>query len=495
MSEQLATSERLPAGLELRTAARRPAAAARRSNRARILALVGIDAVAMLLAVIGAHQWSAQPLRDGVAAIVVLTTMAAFATSGCYRPRAALPTRDERRTLLVVPALIVMCAAAFELATTHPGAGDAGVRLWLLMATLVGTGRLGVAGAEAIVRRTASPTTRATLIVGAGHVGQTLAQRLIAEPQFGMQPIGFLDKEPLANEEAAQLDLPVLGASWHLEEVIAEHDVQHVIVAFSTAPPSVVLDIVRRCWRLGVGVMVVPRLFEVEGRRARVEHLGALPIVALNPSDPRSWQFTVKYAIDRIIASFVLLALSPVFAFLAAGVKLSSPGPIFFRQRRVGLDGHAFDMLKFRTMSGSPESRGENDAAWAMAALGLDEASAEVSAEDRRTRFGTFLRRCSLDELPQLWNVVRGDMSIIGPRPERSHYVEQFQDAIYRYPERHRVKSGLTGWAQVNGLRGETSLQDRIEWDNFYIENWSPLLDLKIVAKTIPALLFARGDR
>ena len=494
MSEQLATTEMLSAGIELQTAARRRATALGRTNRTRVLALLGVDAIAMLLAVIGAHAWSTQPLRDGIALCVVAATMTAFAAAGCYRPRATLPTRDERRTLLVVPALVVMCGAAFELATTHPGAGDAGVRLWLLMATLVGTGRLGVAGAEAIVRRKGTPTTRATLIVGAGQVGQTVAQRLLAEPQFGLQPIGFLDKEPLGEGENS-LELPVLGASWHLEEVIAEHDVQHVVVAFSTAPPSVVLDIVRRCWRLGVDVMVVPRLFEVEGRRTRVEHLGALPIVALNPSDPRSWQFTVKYAIDRIFASFVLLALSPVFAFLAAGVKLSSPGPVFFRQRRVGLDGHAFDMLKFRTMSGSPDSRGENDAAWAMAALGLDESAAEAAGEDRRTRFGTFLRRCSLDELPQLWNVVRGDMSIIGPRPERSHYVEQFQDAIYRYPDRHRVKSGLTGWAQVNGLRGETSLQDRIEWDNFYIENWSPLLDLKIVAKTIPALLFARGDR
>lgn len=493
MSEQLATTEMLSGRLELQPAARRRATAAGRANRLRTLALLGVDAIAMLLAVIGAHAWSTQPLRDGVALAAVLGTMTAFAAAGCYRPRATLPTRDERRTLLVVPALVVMFAAAFELATTHPGAGDAGVRLWLLVATLVGTARLGVAGAEAIVRRTGTPTTRATLIVGAGQVGQTLAQRLTAEPQFGLQPIGFLDKEPL-DEGESDLELPVLGASWDLEDVIASHDVQHVVVAFSTAPPSVVLDIVRRCWALGVDVMVVPRLFEVEGRRTRVEHLGALPIVALNPSDPRSWQFTVKYAIDRVIASIALLALSPLFAALALGVKLSSPGPVFFKQRRVGLDGHVFDMLKFRTMKGSPDTRGENDAAWAMAALGLDGAE-KTEGEDRRTRFGTFLRRCSLDELPQLLNVARGDMSLIGPRPERSHYVEQFEDAIYRYPDRHRVKSGLTGWAQVNGLRGETSLQDRIEWDNFYIENWSPLLDLKIVAKTIPALLFARGDR
>jgi exopolysaccharide biosynthesis polyprenyl glycosylphosphotransferase len=423
--------------------------------------------------------------------LVCLVTMGVYAASGCYRPRATLPNASERRTLIMVPALVAISAACFELATGHPGAGDSAARLWLLIATLVGTGRLGVAGVETLARRTGTATTRGTLIVGAGHIGQTVAHRLLAEPQFGLQPIGFLDKEPLDDERA--LDLPVLGASWDLEEVVARHGVQHVIVAFSTAPPPVVLDIVRRCWTLGVEVMVVPRLFEVEGRRTRVEHLGALPIVALDPSDPRSWQFTVKYAIDRIVASMVLLVLAPLYAALALGVKLSSPGPVLFRQRRVGLDGQAFDMLKFRTMSGTPDTTGENDAAWAMAVLGEQDES--TPAADRRTRFGTLLRRLSLDELPQLWNVALGHMSLVGPRPERLHYVQQFEQAIYRYPERHRVKSGLTGWAQVNGLRGETSLQDRIEWDNFYIENWSPLLDLKIVAMTIPALLFARGDR
>ncbi|MBE2318746.1 exopolysaccharide biosynthesis polyprenyl glycosylphosphotransferase [Solirubrobacter sp. CPCC 204708] len=470
---------------------RRTSTAARRGNRARVLALLSVDAIAFVLAAVGAHEWSAQPLDLGTVALVILATMAAYAAVGCYRPRATLPAGAERRKLITIPALVAISAACFELGAGHVGAGDSAARLWLLMATLVGTGRLGVAGVEAVTRRATTRTAHATLIVGAGQVGQTVAQRLLNEPQFGFQPIGFLDKEPLDGDSG--LTLPVLGASWDLEEVVAEHDVEHVIVAFSTAPPSVVLDVVRRCWALGIGVNVVPRLFEVEGRRTRVEHLGALPIVSLDPSDPHSWQFTVKYALDRVIASLVLLVLTPVVAAIAIAVKLSSPGPVLFRQRRVGLDGRAFDMLKFRTMAGEPGPAGESNAAWAMAAIGM---SAEPAADgDRRTRVGAWLRRTSLDELPQLWNVARGDMSLVGPRPEITHYVEQFEDAIYRYPERHRVKSGLTGWAQVNGLRGDTSLQDRVEWDNFYIENWSPLLDLKIVAKTIPALLFARGDR
>jgi lipopolysaccharide/colanic/teichoic acid biosynthesis glycosyltransferase len=155
-----------------------------------------------------------------------------------------------------------------------------------------------------------------------------------------------------------------------------------------------------------------------------------------------------------------------------------------------------FEMLKFRTMRGTPEAGGELDAEWAaMATGGGAPPDSAAHTDDRRTRLGSALRKLSIDELPQLWNVLRGDMSIVGPRPERLHYVELFEQSIDRYPERHRVKSGLTGWSQVNGLRGETSLEDRVEWDNFYIENWSPLLDLKILFKTIPALAAGDGTR
>jgi exopolysaccharide biosynthesis polyprenyl glycosylphosphotransferase len=251
---------------------------------------------------------------------------------------------------------------------------------------------------------------------------------------------------------------------------------------------------VRRCWRLGVSVMVVPRLYEVEGRRTRTEHLGALPVVSLHPSDPRGWQFTLKYAIDRVVAGFALLMLAPILALIALAILIDSGRPLFFRQRRIGRDGHAFDMLKFRTMHGDPAANGEHDQGWAARTLGHTQPAvlARLAPVDRRTRVGALLRKLSLDEAPQLWNVLRGEMSLVGPRPERDHYVERFEEAIYRYPDRHRVKSGLTGWAQVNGLRGETSLADRIEWDNFYIENWSFWLDLRILVKTIPAMLAGR---
>jgi exopolysaccharide biosynthesis polyprenyl glycosylphosphotransferase len=404
----------------------------------------------------------------------------------------------ELTRVFAASALATMSVGALAMVVSHrAGAGDAVIVHWLAATALLGAGRVAVYQAQRVVRQTGELS--ATLIVGAGVVGHTVAKRLIEDTSTGLMPIGFLDKDPMLTLEERTLrelpELPVLGASWDLEEVIARHHVEHVIIAFSTAPTPVLLDLVRRCWAQGVTVMLVPRLFEIEGRRMHVEHLGALPLIGVRTTNPRSWQFTVKYALDRIVAGAVITLLAPLYLAISAAVLVAMGRPIFFRQRRVGLDGKAFDMLKFRTMRGTPDLAGEADAAWAARALGATRLDAETtpSSHDRRTPVGSLLRAFSLDELPQLWNVLRGDMSLIGPRPERAHYVDQFQDLVYRYPDRHRVKSGLTGWAQVNGLRGETSLSDRIEWDNFYIENWSPWLDLRIVIKTIPALVTRRG--
>jgi lipopolysaccharide/colanic/teichoic acid biosynthesis glycosyltransferase len=183
------------------------------------------------------------------------------------------------------------------------------------------------------------------------------------------------------------------------------------------------------------------------------------------------------------------LLLLPALAASALAVWLSLGRPILFRQRRVGRDGRPFDMLKFRTMRGTPEVGGEADAAWMARQLGADATVHAAEVESRLTPLGGFLRRTSLDELPQLLNVLVGHMSIVGPRPERTHYVRAFERSVYRYGDRHRVRAGITGWAQVNGLRGETSLADRAEWDNWYIENFSLWLDVKILLKTAAALL------
>ncbi|MDQ4049890.1 MAG: sugar transferase, partial [Actinomycetota bacterium] len=215
-----------------------------------------------------------------------------------------------------------------------------------------------------------------------------------------------------------------------------------------------------------------------------------------------------KSAIDRAAAGVALVLLSPLLALVALAIRVSMGSPVMYRQHRVGRDGCHFVLWKFRTMSGSPEVDGDANAEWARAAVasagdlgsfrGRTTAGlgTRVPAGNRCTPLGTFLRRTSLDELPQLWNVLRGDMSLIGPRPEMPHNVERFEEAIYRYSDRHRVKSGLTGWAQIHGLRGDTSLADRVEWDNYYIENWSLWLDFKIALRTVVCIVRdARGDR
>jgi lipopolysaccharide/colanic/teichoic acid biosynthesis glycosyltransferase len=218
-------------------------------------------------------------------------------------------------------------------------------------------------------------------------------------------------------------------------------------------------------------------------RRINVEHLGGLPLVELSPAHPLGLRFRVKHVADRLGVVLLLPAVAPLMALVALLVWLTSGRPIFFRQRRVGRDGREFVMMKFRTMVDAPD--GDFEPA-------EDVAPGGVEGVDRRTPLGALLRRSSIDELPQLLNVLRGEMSLVGPRPERPEFVRTFNDTVYAYGDRHRVKSGITGWAQVNGLRGNTSIRGRAELDNFYIENWSLSLDLKILLLTVLAVFRVR---
>jgi lipopolysaccharide/colanic/teichoic acid biosynthesis glycosyltransferase len=249
--------------------------------------------------------------------------------------------------------------------------------------------------------------------------------------------------------------------------------------------------VMRRCQELGVSVSVVPRLFEGVSDRAVLERLGGLPLVSVHFADPRGWQFAVKYSLDRILAAAAIVLASPFLLVAAAGTLVTLGRPVLLRQRRVGMDGREFDMLKFRTMEGLEDETSEAEVELAVES-GI--APGGVEGLDRRTTLGSLLRRTSVDELPQLFNVLRGQMSMIGPRPERPEFAHRFDRAVYRYAERHRVKSGITGWAQVHGLRGKTSLADRVEWDNYYIENWSLWLDLKILLLTFVAIPRDRSE-
>jgi len=472
-------------------ARRRP----RRHRRRRVLGGVAVDAGMLALAVganvLGATRASSSVGSASWIALYVVTTLAVIAVRGGYGFRLEVSPFEYLGQVMAGAAI----AAAIVVGTRvlldpDPDAATQVVRLWLFSSAYLMAGRLGLAlGDRRQDRRGLS-----TLIIGAGDVGRLVARRLLERPQMGLRPVGFLDANPRAPAAGSE-SLPVLGSSHDLEDVVERYDVEHVIVSFSTAPHSVLLGLVRRCRTLGIEVSLVPRLFEEISRRVTVEHLGGIALLRVGRADPRGWQFELKYAFDRVAGVILAVILAPLMVLIAAAIKLTSPGPVFFRQRRIGLDGREFDILKFRTML-VDEDAPEQDAAWLSMTLGQkdEEAITPEQIADRRTPLGRVLRRSSLDELPQLLNIVTGEMSLVGPRPERTGYVRAFEGRVYRYGDRHRVKSGLTGWAQVQGLRGETSLDDRTEWDNFYVENWSPWLDLKILLLTLPVVFPRRGS-
>lgn len=379
--------------------------------------------------------------------------------------------------------------APLVLVTDGVMVNDLIVRCWMCAAVLVPTVRLLRAVVQRYLRRRYGAAA-ATLVIGDGPIAHKLVDHLKRLPDYAMRPVGLLDDPASASfgqlPGLIHVDVPRLGAPSELPRIVRETGATELIISFSPIPDSELVAVVRVAHHLGMRVWVVPRLFDAVGARARIEHVGGLPLVVLPDVNPGGWQFAIKHGMDRILSFFGLIAISPIFLTLAILVRFSSPGPIFFRQQRVGRNGRPFDCLKFRSMRPASQSDEEFE-------LQTGSAPGGVEGADRRTRIGKIMRQTSLDELPQLINVLRGDMSLVGPRPERPEFVELFEMQIRRYGERHRVKAGVTGWAQVNGLRGQTSIADRAEWDNYYIENWSLWLDLKILALTVLAV-FRRGE-
>jgi exopolysaccharide biosynthesis polyprenyl glycosylphosphotransferase len=413
-----------------------------------------------------------------------------FYLRGLYRTRLRALVLDG-----VVPVISAVSVAAMAVAMLGLFANgqvptqSAWVRAWLLALFAVGFGRVALSAAQrwARARRLVG---KPVLIMGAGVVGAQVARRLESYPEYGLAPVGFLDEDPRSVAEVGGRDVPVLGTIEDLDETVARTGVRNLIVAFSSVADARVSRLIQRCQELGIEVSVVPRMFDTINNRVGYDTVGGLPLMSFTTINPKGMQFAIKHAFDRVFAAGLLVVLSPVIASTALVVRLSSPGPVFFRQRRVGRDGKVFDLYKFRSMCLQPEQTelsGDDSTALEFL-LGGDTAPGGVEGNDRRTPIGRFLRRSSLDELPQLLNVLRGEMSLIGPRPERPEFVELFRHDILRYGDRHRVKSGITGWAQVHGLRGQTSLAERIEWDNYYIANWSLGLDLKILLLTLVAL-------
>jgi len=314
-------------------------------------------------------------------------------------------------------------------------------------------------------------------LVGGGEIGRRLQTRMREQPGFGMRVVAWiegLDWRPEGEEEAG-------GRSYRLERVrslVRGGSIQRCIFTDSRLTPDERLDYVEECHASGVQCDFVPDLFEVMLGRARVEEIDGVPLIGAKLHPLGRWARIQKRTLDLVAASLGLVVTSPLLAFCAIAVRLETPGPALFRQRRLGRDGREFDILKLRTMP-----------------VDAEENSGPVRArrgDGRATTLGSVLRRTSIDELPQLWNVVKGEMSLVGPRPERPYFVDHFQSRIPRYLERHGVKSGITGWAQVHGLRGDTSIDERTRYDIWYVENWSIILDVKILALTMIRFLFQK---
>jgi len=308
------------------------------------------------------------------------------------------------------------------------------------------------------------------LIAGAGELGRLVADKILEHRELGYQIVGFVD-DRAAGDHLGYRGLPLLGTIREAAEISSREGIDHLYVALPPEQHVQMLELIETTSRECVDVKVVPDLLQVIALRARLEDLDGVPVININDVPLQGFNTIVKRGIDVVISSGALALLSIPIGSIALLVKTTSRGPVFYRQERMGLDGKTINIVKFRSMHHEAEK--DTGPVWAR------------ENDPRVTVLGKFLRKSNLDELPQLWNVLRGDMSIVGPRPERPHFVEQFKHRIPQYMLRHKVKAGLTGWAQVNGWRGNTSIEKRIEYDLYYIENWSVRLDLKIMWLTL----------
>ncbi len=346
---------------------------------------------------------------------------------------------------------------------------------WILTIVLVTIGR-SLHDLLQRALRSQGIDSRRVVIVGAGDVGGMILDQIRKSPGLGYTPIGIVSNTLEAEEFAG---FPALGRRKDLARILREQEVDEVIIALPEASHEEMLDIISSCEISNVSIKVFPDLFQIMASEVSIGDLSGLPLLSIRDASLRGWRLTLKRAVDLIVSAVALIVLSPFMLITALLIKLDSSGSTFYIQERVGLDGKPFQVIKFRSMQeGAEEATGP---VWAK------------EADPRRTKIGSFIRRWSIDELPHTINVLLGQMRLVGPRPERPVFVEQFKEMVPRYMERHKEKAGLTGWAQVNGLRGDTSIVERTKYDLYYIENWSLWFDFKIMIKTIAIIFQSRN--
>jgi exopolysaccharide biosynthesis polyprenyl glycosylphosphotransferase len=413
----------------------------------------------------------------GTMLLHVLITPVAIGANGLYKPTRSVSWLDQVYGIVI--AVSVGLAGATVLGVflwrDAPFSRLMAAVVWLLTIAVVLAGRAIIRTFWAALRMAGVDESR-VIVVGTGETARAVVERIRHSPRMGYRTIGIIVEEPGV---PGIDDLPVLGAIEDIGAAVRLHRADDVIVAIPSNASHLMVDIVTQCSGEQVNIRIFPDLFQLMSSGVNMSDLNGLPLISVKDIALKGWNLALKRGLDLVVSLSMMVVLSPLFLLIAILIKLESPkGGVFYCQERVGLDGKPFLTIKFRTMH--PDAEAHTGPIWA------------VEDDPRRTSVGALLRRSSLDELPQLMNVLIGEMSMVGPRPERPYFVEQFQRTVPRYFERHREKAGLTGWAQVNGLRGNTSIEERTAYDVWYVENWTLWLDIKILLKTAGVVI--KGD-
>ena len=408
-----------------------------------------------------------------VLALAVVLSAIIFPVSAVYKVWRGSSTLTEIKQITIA---WIMVALTLTLLAFITKSGAEYSRSWMLI--WFASGWTALVGSRVILRyalrylRSSGFNHRHIVIVGTGDQAAIVEDRQQKSTWFGLEISALFSSGQVSEYLPPWLrGKKIITAYEELRQHIVNNDVDQVWISLPHSEEKVIREVINLLEGTSVEIRYVPDIFEYQLMHHSLSEVAGVPVVNISYSAIDGANRIVKTLEDYVLASVLLIFASPLMALIAIGVKLSSPGPILYRQKRVGWNGKEFTMLKFRSMP--VEAERDTGPVWA-------------SKLDRRaTPLGAFLRKTSLDELPQLFNVLRGEMSLIGPRPERPVFVEQYKDEIPHYNKKHLVKAGLTGWAQVHGWRGNTCLHTRIEHDLYYIENWSLWLDIKIIVMTL----------